>query len=109
MNSVRLSVGNPQDLSYLNTDTYPSYYFVKDELHRGRVEICDSGGGYKPLVVCDDSWNNQEASTVCKELGFSPHGTYVGTYPRVLQSYHSRIIIITVCTTMKNYGTSLLQ
>ena len=56
------------------------------------MEICDSGGGYKPLVVCDDSWNNQEASTVCKELGFSPHGTCVGASPRVLQSHRGEII-----------------
>ena len=72
-NSVRLSVGNPQDL-YLQPYIYPSYYFIKDELHRGRVEVCGSDGEYRPLVVCDDSWTNEVAAVVCKELGFSAYG-----------------------------------
>ena len=36
------------------------------------MEVCGSDGGYKPLVVCDDSWTNDVAAVVCKELGFLP-------------------------------------
>ena len=39
----------------------------------GRVEVC-IGGRYG--TICDDSWNNDEASVVCQQLGFSPYGDW---------------------------------
>ena len=59
-------------------ELYPSeelleQYYYKDELSRGRLEIC-SNGRFRP--VCDVSWNHQDASVVCRTLGFSPHGKY---------------------------------
>ena len=48
-------------------------------LLRGRVEYCNSGI-YKAICY-DDSWDARDASVVCRQLGFAPHGKerpYVG-------------------------------
>ena len=45
--------------------------YLKDELRGGSVEICYNGS-YRSL--CSASWDNNGASVVCQQLGFSSFG-----------------------------------
>ena len=39
----------------------------------GRVEICMNG---RHIGIDGDSWDNEDASVLCRQLGFSPYGEY---------------------------------
>ena len=67
---VRLGIGNFTEF-YISINNYDDFYFIKDELARGRIEVCINGiyG-----TICDENWVNEDASVVCSQLGFSRYG-----------------------------------
>ena len=74
-NSLRLV---PSHLSahdlYITEGDLEDFYFINDEIHRGRVEVCVNG--IWGSVCYNEQWGDGEASVGCRQLGFSPFGEY---------------------------------
>ena len=89
--SIRLMVGEDYEYYMAETD-YDQLYYIDDKLSRGRVEIC-KGGGYH--TSCVDSWDERDASVVCRELGFSPNGEKVNCHV-------TSLLVIVITATKKS-------
>ena len=69
---VRLGIGRFTSF-YTSITEFEGYYFIKDELARGRIEVC-VGGRYG--TISDTNWDNEDASVTCSQLGFSRYGLH---------------------------------
>lgn len=70
--TIRLTLESTYE--FYSDDDISDNYFYKDELIRGRMEVCIDDTFN---VICDDTWNIKSASVVCRQLGFSPYGKFV--------------------------------
>ena len=65
--SVRLQNPDASSQSQL-----PSYDLIKDQVSRGIVEVCINQSYSTALM--DSFWSDDDASVICKQLGFSEYG-----------------------------------
>ena len=50
----------------------PAYDLIKDEVSRGIVEVCINQSYI--TIFMDSYWSDEDASVICKQLGFSQYG-----------------------------------
>ena len=69
----------------------------------GRIEICI--GGVWDTICRDSFWDNNDASVICRQLGFSPYGT-----PFYIRNYVSFVYTRCACmlTLSFNFGICII-
>lgn len=68
--SVRILIGNDYDYYYGRVSKGDTYY-INDEIAIGRIELCLNG---EWGIICQDYWQNEDASVACSQLGFARAG-----------------------------------
>ena len=69
-------------MGFIYTDLYYSILYIGKKCEEGKVKL--SGGGAEGRVevclggqrgvVCDDGWDDRDATVVCRQLGYSDVG-----------------------------------
>ena len=69
---ARLAPAGTNQNFYLGRSQLTQFDYTNMYLSRGRVEVCINGS--YGSVCSSPIWDNNGASAVCKQLGFSPYG-----------------------------------